>query len=239
MKVLIADDKQTWHKLFEIVLSLRGIDVVHAYSPKEAISKAASERPDVALIDVSLSGGTAYDVIKDVKELGVPVVVMGYSVEGLNAEKAKSLGAYEILEKPFTVEELLSILRKIKAEGVKPEEKAPELVLPTEEELPVINLEETPVETIELEEEGATLEALPVEEASLPTEEKKESLPQVKEEVVEKVAEPVSKAVSKELNLPQEKIEEIVREIAWEVIPEIAEKVIREEVEKLIKSRLA
>jgi len=254
MKVLIAEDKETWHRLLEIVLSLRGIDVVHAYTPREAINKAVSEKPDVAIVDVTLSGGTAYDVIKDITELGVPVIVIGHRVEGLEPERAGSLGAYAVLEKPFTVEELLEVLRKLKREkpSLSLEEKT-SLVIPSsgevrevvpgqeEEGIEVISLEESPVETIELEEPYGELA---LEEESLPVEEEKveeEVRPETGSELVEKVTKPVSEEVSKSagVSLPPEKVEEIIREVAWEVIPEIAEKVIREEVEKLIRSRLA
>ncbi|WP_456342493.1 response regulator [Thermovibrio sp.] len=259
MKVLIAEDKETWHKLLEIVLSLRGIDVVHAYTPKEAINKAVSEKPDVAVVDVTLSTGTAYDVIKDITELGVPVIVIGHRAEGFDPEKARSLGAYAAVEKPFTVEDLLSVLRKLKKEkpSLELEEKAA-LVLPTvgevkelvpeeKEEIEVVSLEESPVETIEIEEPyeeiapAAVEEPLTLEEVEVKEEEEEIKPPPREKEAVEEVAKPVAEEISKvtEVSLPPEKVEEIVREIAWEVIPEIAEKVIREEVEKLIKSRLA
>jgi len=244
MKVLFADDKETWHRLFEIVLSLRGIDVSHAYTPKETINKAVSEKPDVVIADVTLSSGSAYDVIKDITNLGIPVIVIGYRAEGFDPEKAKSLGAYAVLEKPFTVEELVFLLRELKKEKPFFEFKREEALVipaggevqelvPEEKEEEVIDLEESPIETIELEE--------PYEE-EVPMIEKKEveSTAEPKE-FIEEVSKPVAEGISKksELNLPAEKVEEIVKEIAWEVIPEIAEKVIREEVEKLIKSRLA
>lgn len=256
MKVLIAEDKETWHKLLEIVLSLRGIDVVHAYTPKEAINKTVSEKPDVAVVDVTLSTGTAYDVIKDITELGVPVIVIGHRAEGFDPEKAKSLGAYAVLEKPFTVEDLLSVLRKLKKEkpSLELEEKTSlvvpaagevkELVPEEKEEIEVVSLEESPVETIEIEEPYEEITPAAVEEPlaleEVKEEEEVKPLPQEKE-VAEEVVKPVAEEISKvpEVSLPPEKVEEIVREIAWEVIPEIAEKVIREEVEKLIKSRLA
>ena len=249
MKVLYVDDKKTWHKLFEIVLSLRGVDVVHAYTIKEALNAASSENPDVAIVDVSLSNGTAYDLIPDLVNLGVPVIAIGHKAEGFDREKLLSLGAQEVLEKPFTVEELLELLRRIKKEAPKPEEKL-ELVVPEAElqtvslepetveltsepsgepEVPVVPVEETvPVVPVETEEEESVEEP----EAEFPKLEEK-ALEEAKEEVKEK-AEEVSG-----VRIPEEKVEEIIREIAWEVVPEVAERVIREEIEKLIRSRLA
>ena len=262
MKLLYVDDKKTWHKLFEIVLSLRGVDVLHAYTLKEALNVAASEKPDLALIDVSISGASAYDLIPEILRLGVPVVVIGHRAEGFDREKALSLGAYEALEKPFTVEELLEIIRKAKKEAPKPEEKL-ELTVPSSEgEFELVGLESEPQETevvpIETQEEGVPAvsveefqESVPVIPVELEEPEKEEISPEkTVEEAEEKVFEkPVSEEVKEEVRrraeevsgvtVPEDKVEQIVREVAWEVIPEIAERVIREEIEKLIRSRLA
>jgi len=266
MKLLYVDDKKTWHRLFEIVLSLRGIDVLHAYTPKEALNVANSEKPDLALVDVSLSNGTGYDVIPDLVKLGVPVVLIGHEAEGFDREKALSLGAYSTLEKPFTVEELLDLLRQIKREAPKLEEHL-ELTVPegggefevvnlepetsevsvsesSEPEVPVLSVEgeleeKVPVIPVEIEEEKGE-QSLPQEPVEKLEETVKGEIPQTEPVVSEAKQEVIrgAEAVSG-ITVPEEKVEEIIREIAWEVVPEIAERVIREEIEKLIRSRLA
>jgi len=231
MKVLLVEDRETWRRLFEKVLSARGIDVISASTPKEALNLALSQKPELAIVDFSpFTGAPSYEVIKSLTELGVPVIALGYTSRGFEPEAAKAAGAIEVLEKPFTVEELVALIRKVKEEKPVLEEKTA-IVLPVqgeieeiapqpEEELQVIELGEEPEEAVEVE---AEIPALNLSQES----------------VVEKVAQPVSQELSKELPLPAEKVEAIIREIAWEVIPEVAEKVIREEIEKLIKSRLA
>jgi len=233
MKVLFADDKKTWHNLFDRVLVSRGIEVIHAYTPREALNKSVSENPDVVILDVTLSTGSGYEVLPNIAELGIPVILTGYSFEGFDRAKALKLGAFAALEKPFTVEELLGLLREIKGKGLGKEPEALELVVPEGGEMEVISLDESElpeslsVETLSLEEPEEVLEIKEPKPGGL----RKEKL---EEKVVREV-----KGELKELPLAQEKVEEIVREIAWEVIPEIAEKVIREEIERLIKSRLA
>ncbi len=240
MKLLYVDDKKTWHKLFETVLSLKGVEVLHAYTSKEALNVANSEKPDVAVVDVTISYGKAYDLISDLARLGIPVIVVGYEAEGFDRDRALSLGAYDTLKKPFKVEDLVELLRHIKRETPEVEEKL-ELVLPGEREPEVVTLEpeeeqftlESEVPVIPVEEEVPAKEAQAGEEA-VPTE---ETLEKVEKESAGRV-----KGKLEELSgvqIPEEKVEAIVREIAWEVIPEIAEKVIREEIEKLIRSRLA
>jgi len=263
MKLLYVDDKKTWHKLFEIVLSLRGVDVLHAYTPKEALNVASLEKPNVAVVDVSLSNGTGYDVIPDLVRLGVPVILIGYKAEGFDREKALSMGAYGALEKPFTVEEFLDLLRDLKKKAPELKEQF-ELTVPQEGEFEVVNLEP---ETHELESAEPELPVIPVEgelEEKVPVvpveieEEKEEEVPvepveekteSTEEELPAPATEPVVAEAKEEvkrkaeevsgITVPEEKVEEIIREIAWEVVPEIAERVIREEIEKLIRSRLA
>lgn len=265
MKLLYVDDKKTWHRLFEIVLSLRGIDVLHAYTPKEALNVASSEKPNLAVVDVSLSNGTGYDVIPDLVKLGIPVILIGHKAEGFDREKAISLGAYSTLEKPFTVEELLDLLRQVKKEVPQLEEQL-ELTVPESGEFGVVNLEpetseisvpeslepevpvlpvkeeleeNVPVIPVEIEEEKEE-QLLPQEPVEKLEETVKGEIPQTEPVVSEAKQEVKRKAEEVSgITVPEEKVEEIIREIAWEVVPEIAEKVIREEVEKLIRSRLA
>ena len=256
MKLLYVDDKKTWHKLFEIVLSLRGIEVLHAYTPKEALNIASSEKPDVAVVDVSLVNGTAYDLVPDLLRLGIPVIVVGYRAEGFDRDKALSLGAYDAVEKPFTVEEFLELLRRVKREAPRPEEKL-ELVVPESGELEVVNLEPE-IEEVSTSEAGE-VPVLEPEVPVVPVEEHEESVPVVPveteeteevpvaqpEEFGEKVLEEAKEEVKSRaeeisgVELPQDRLEAIIREVAWEVVPEIAERIIREEIEKLIRSRLA
>ncbi len=237
MKVLIGEDKKTWHRLLEIILSLRGVDVVHAYTPKEVIDEAVSEKPDVAVIDYTLSGGTSYDVIKELKELGIPVIAVGYESEGFNPLRAKELGAVKALKKPFTVQEFLDAVKEVRSLE-KPQPAEPTLVLheapaeipPEPEEVEVVEiggLEESPIEVVEVREPEVAPQVEGNKEELL-----KKAVERTSQEVKEKVE-------SGRVELPPEKVEEIVREVAWEVIPEIAEKVIREEIEKLVRSRLA
>jgi len=226
MKVLFVDEKNTWHKFFDLVLSLRGVEVLHADTVKEALNMVSSEKPDAAIVDASISNASGYDLLPRLTELGVPVVFIGYEKEGFDKEKALSLGALEALKRPFTVEELIDALERAKKEELQPQEL--QIVFPggaTEEEVPAVSLTE------EAETEEGAIPVIPVEEGGS-TEEP------VSLHEKEGKAEAVTPKEVREL-LSKEDIERIIREVAWEVVPEMAEKVIREEVEKLIRSRLA
>lgn len=232
MKILFADDKKNWHILFENVLKERNIKVLHAYTPKDVVEKISQERPNVVILDMTLRDGSALDVLPSIVKERLPVIVIGYKSEGLDEEKLKSYGASRVLQKPFTVNELLSVLEELGERTVEHEEEEKlEIVLPEEatispsepEELEIIELEPEEIE-VQPEQLSQVQEEQPVKEETLSTSTVATSTEISKEEL-------------KELLKPE--IENIIREIVWEVVPEIAEKVIREEIERLIKSRLA
>ncbi|WP_163327569.1 response regulator [Desulfurobacterium thermolithotrophum] len=253
MKILYADDKKTWHILLEKVLKERGVTVIHAYTLKEVLNKTSQEKPDVIILDMTLQNGTALDILSDAVKFGIPVLVIGYEQDGLDEEKLKSSGATEVLKKPFTVEELLSVLSKIKKKlpEFRKEEEL-EIILPWE----IIKASKLPL----IEKEEEEIQIIPTDEM--------EVVPSVSEEIIEleneedKISEHVQSKISKEepfkeevsvskspdtMNVDSEKLKEIlrpeiekaIREIIWEVVPELAEKIIREEIEKLVRSRLA
>ena len=250
MKILYAGAKKTWHTLFDRVLASREMEVLHANSSQEVKEFLSNQLPDVAIVDMNLGKAETEEILKSLVEIKVPAIVVGHRAEGFNREELLSKGAFVVLEKPFTVEELLQAIKGSKpfAEIAEEERRAKEeivleraeeeLSLPKEEisilpeessesEPPILELKEEEVETIEIAEEELSDEEFritPEPEPPIAGGEEKREVKLDREELLKL--------------LPPEKIESIAREILSQVIPEIAERVIREEVEKLIKSRL-
>jgi len=241
MRVLLVEDKETWNRLFDKVLSLRGFDVIIARTRNEAVAEV-SRGVDVAVVDHDALLEETERLVKTLRESGVPVLVIGNRPLGFDPGVFEGYGALA-LEKPFTVEDLVGALQELLGKKRPVVEERPAFAAaPSEEEIePVSFEEEVPVLNLD-EEEGFEVEAqlppLEIQQEEIQESEKLEEKKEFKSELVEKVTQGVSQGLS-ELPMPQEKIEQIVREIAWEVIPEVAEKIVREEVEKLIKSRLA
>ena len=237
MKVLYVDSKKTWHLFFEKVLSLRGIEVLHAHTVREAINMAHTEKPDVIIFNYKVADLPVTEFLQDIKATGIPFIVVGYKAEGMDKDALLNSGAFQVLEKPFTAEDLIAILKSLKEKlpEVKKEELEMEVIGAGGEPLPVVDLDEIEVTPVTGE---ITLEAEPgisVEEVK-PVE---EEAPKPVEAIVPAATEKVKEAFPSEVSLDNAQIEKIVREVAWEVVPELAEKIIREEVKKLIESRLA
>ncbi len=91
-----------------------GFQVVHAESAERAHELAVTARPDIMLLDHGLPGMSGIDLLEAIreKELGILVVVITAYGTLANAVRATKLGAFDFLAKPFTPEELRSVLCK-------------------------------------------------------------------------------------------------------------------------------
>ena len=75
----------------------------------EAEQLAATQQPEVAIVDINLKGEMAYGLIDRLYARGVRVVVIsGYAVPQVTQEKVAG-----ILQKPFNAKSLLALLRQV------------------------------------------------------------------------------------------------------------------------------
>jgi two-component system, NtrC family, response regulator AtoC len=115
--ILLADDEEGILKTLGRALREEGHQVTATTSAAEA-ARLLSERPfDVLVVDHRMPGRTGLELIRDlaanVPEAERPQVLMmtaHATVE--NAIEAMKLGAYDYLQKPFEVEELLVAVRR-------------------------------------------------------------------------------------------------------------------------------
>ncbi len=102
-RILIVEDEAIVAMDLRLHLQALGYDAVGvAASPEQALELAARTRPDLALMDVSLEGGSdGISAAQEVQALGVPVVFLtAYADEG-TLERAKRSRPYGYLVKPF------------------------------------------------------------------------------------------------------------------------------------------
>ncbi len=114
--ILLADDEEGILKTLGRALRQEGHEVATTTSAAEA-QRLLSERPfDLFLVDHRMPGRTGLDLIRDlaaVPESERPQIVMMTAHATIeNAIEAIKLGAYDYLQKPFEVEELLVVVRR-------------------------------------------------------------------------------------------------------------------------------
>jgi CheY-like chemotaxis protein len=105
-KILLVDDEPDIRKVATISLSRIGnFQVVEACSGAQALSLAASERPDVILLDVmmpNMDGPTTFANLRaDPATSAIPVIFMTAKAQMHEVAAIRALGAAGVIAKPF------------------------------------------------------------------------------------------------------------------------------------------
>ncbi|MCL4224486.1 MAG: response regulator [Myxococcales bacterium] len=108
-KILVIDDEPMVREAVGRVLSSEGYAVSFAHDGADAIARVHNDPPDAILLDLMMPGMNGRQFLAALRadlQLDLPVVVMT-AVHGLG-QRAISLGATDVVEKPFDVDELLN-----------------------------------------------------------------------------------------------------------------------------------
>ncbi len=111
-RILIVDDEESLVETLSVLLKREGFEVITALSGTEGIEKLG-QNPDVVLTDVRMPKVSGIDVLAQTKSKkpDVPVVLMTAQASLQSAIQAVNQGAFYYVQKPFTNDELLAILR--------------------------------------------------------------------------------------------------------------------------------
>jgi two-component system KDP operon response regulator KdpE len=112
IRALIVDDEPQIRRFLRATLNAHHYQVIEAASGDEAISKIATEHPDIVILDLGLPDLDGLDVIDRIREWSkVPIIVL--SVRGHESDKIAALdrGADDYVTKPFGTGELLARVR--------------------------------------------------------------------------------------------------------------------------------
>ncbi len=111
--VLIIDDERLLCKQLEKALSQVGHEVVTAYTGRDGIEIAKKDNPDVVLLDLRLPDVDGLEVLGNLTGLEpVPNTIMMTAHGNIEvAVAAIKKGAYDFIEKPFSVDKLRIMVR--------------------------------------------------------------------------------------------------------------------------------
>ncbi len=113
-RILVVDDEPQIRRFLRISLEAEDYSVVEAQSGKEAVIKAATEKPELVVLDLGLPDLDGLEVLKQIREWSeVPVLVL--SVRGRESDKISALdnGADDYVTKPFGVGELVARIKAV------------------------------------------------------------------------------------------------------------------------------
>ena len=110
--ILVIEDEPQIRRFLRAAFSEAGYRFVEADTAKAGLAHAATQPPDLIVLDLGLPDMDGLDVTKRIREWsGVPIIVL--SARGMERDKvaALDLGADDYLTKPFSIPELLARIR--------------------------------------------------------------------------------------------------------------------------------
>lgn len=110
--VLVVDDERQIRGSIRGVLGDEGFRVLEAEGGREALEIVRRERPDLVLLDVWMPEVDGIEVLQNLqKEENRPAVIMISGHGNIEtAVKATKLGAFDFIEKPFSLDALLHVV---------------------------------------------------------------------------------------------------------------------------------
>ena len=137
MKLLVVDDDADMLAVVSFALRQAGFPVVGAHSYGTGLAAFHDERPDLAILDINLPGGSGFELCGLLrKQSNAPIMMLTARGEEADLVRALGLGADDYLTKPFSPRTLVArvkaLLRRAGHEGSSPT-RAGDLVLDAEQ----------------------------------------------------------------------------------------------------------
>ena len=114
-KILVVDDEAIIRDSLKDWLSDAGYPVLTAEDGHQALGLIEKERPGIAIIDLVMPGMDGIELLKKAKEIwpGVEVIIITAYASIPTAIEAMKQGAYDYVEKPFSVERVELLIKKL------------------------------------------------------------------------------------------------------------------------------
>ena len=111
MKILIVDDEEPVRWLLDRALKRGGHEVMESSNISDAYEKLGKEDIDLLFLDLRMPGGDGTELIRKVHDASErpKIVVCSAFIDAEVEEEMRSKGIC-ILKKPFTLEEMNSVL---------------------------------------------------------------------------------------------------------------------------------
>ena len=113
--VLVVDDSITVRRVTQRLLQREGYRVTLAADGLQALERLQEERPAVVLSDIEMPRMDGFDLARNIRAdaalAGLPIIMITSRIAAKHREHAMELGVDHYLGKPYSEEELLSLVR--------------------------------------------------------------------------------------------------------------------------------
>lgn len=116
-RILVVDDSGSMRQVESFVLGNAGYDVIEAVDGKDALGKLEKGPVHLILTDLNMPNLDGVGLIRAVRGHAshrlTPVVMITTESKDAKKQEGKAAGATGWIVKPFTPEQLLSVVRKV------------------------------------------------------------------------------------------------------------------------------
>ena len=112
IRILLVEDEEKLARFVELELCHEGYSVTKAFTGREGLELAESNKFDLVLLDIMLPELNGMEVLRRLRRTsGVPVIMLTARDETMDKVAGLDQGADDYITKPFAIEELLARIR--------------------------------------------------------------------------------------------------------------------------------
>jgi len=110
--ILVIDDEPQILRALKTILGSKQFTVLTANRGEDGLALAATQKPDLIILDLSLPDMSGMEVCSQIREWSqTPIIILSVRDRESDKVTALDLGADDYLTKPFGIEELLARIR--------------------------------------------------------------------------------------------------------------------------------
>ncbi|GAC1325324.1 MAG: hypothetical protein NVSMB2_23860 [Chloroflexota bacterium] len=111
--VLVVEDDVILRETLQWALEDEGLQVMLAVDGLDALERAAIATPDLVVLDMGLPGLDGYGVAAGLRaQHGEHISILVVTADGGAREKARRVGAYAYLHKPFDIDKFVERVKE-------------------------------------------------------------------------------------------------------------------------------
>jgi CheY-like chemotaxis protein len=113
-KILVIDDEENLLMMMVETLQILGFDALSAPDGARGIEMAIAQQPDLILCDLNMPAVDGLETLRTIRgtesTTHTPFVLLSGLADQATRQQAAKLGANDVMTKPFSTSELLSVL---------------------------------------------------------------------------------------------------------------------------------
>ncbi len=111
-RILVVDDEPRYVKAIQVNLTASGYEVLVAGDGQSAVEVAATENPDLIVLDVMMPGMSGFEACRQIRQFStVPIIMLTAMAEEADKVEGLDAGADDYVTKPFGANEMLARVR--------------------------------------------------------------------------------------------------------------------------------